>query len=123
MSNEAENPLAGISPADLMMAGLVGEKIENLLREVTATANALGTSVTSPQILSGVLAATWGAGERPMTREEFTSVYDYVERLQGIFTTALGGTHPYETVSSRITDVALDIPGSLAEFPEESIGG
>jgi hypothetical protein len=123
MSNEAGNPLEGVTAAELTMAGLVAEKIDNLLREITATASALGTSVTSPQLLSGILAATWSTTERPMTRDEFASIYDYVERLQGIFAQSFTFGHSHETVSSRITDVALDIPGSLGEFPEENIGG
>lgn len=125
---------------DIVVAQATGIKVEHLLREVTALASSLGTMVTAQQFLSALLTATWSAGERPLTRDEFAGVYDYVADLQAQWEKAQNGEGPEATADAetihqaaqrrdhwgaKIDDAAFGfgVPQSLREFPPEAIGG
>jgi hypothetical protein len=67
-----------MTPADFIVATNVAMRIEHMLKEVSMLADSFGSMVTVQQILTGVLTYGFEMTERPLSREEYLSVYEYV---------------------------------------------
>lgn len=123
MSSNEEAP----SPNAVALASLVGLKIQHLMIEAQALAQALGEPLEVSQIIAGVLAGEWYPGEAPLSREEFAGIYDRVESLVNEVA-QLAAVHfdNDNDVSDQIAGLALDIPDfapeTLSDFPPEQEG-
>lgn len=69
---------SSMTPADFIVATNVAMRIEHMLSELALLADSFGSQITVQQILTGILTYGFGMTERPLTREEYLSVYDYV---------------------------------------------
>lgn len=114
-----------ISPNAVALASLVGLKIQHLMIEAQALAQALGEPLEVSQIIAGVLAGEWYPGEAPLSREEFAGIYDRVESLVNEVA-QLAAVHFDNDVSDQIAGLALDIPDfaplTISDFPPEQEG-
>lgn len=68
--------------ADEFLAQYLSSEIQSLMSATAELAALIGTKVTLPQVLAGVLAHGQGSIDRPLTRDEFNHVFDVVETLR-----------------------------------------
>lgn len=80
-----EQPDRQATIADLVVGQNIAIRIANLVTESSALATSLGTYVTGPQLLAGLLATLWDASEKKITREEFAGVYDNVLKARAAY--------------------------------------
>lgn len=81
MSENPLGPVERIDPATLAMAQNIAMKVENMLSETYILAQTLSVQLTLSSILSSVLATGWTSTSRPITKDEWDQIYDYVEGL------------------------------------------
>lgn len=69
--------------ADEYVADILVDKAARMLRDMAIIADNAGTSLNLGQILGGILGVSIGMTDQPITREEFTRVYDVFEEQFG----------------------------------------
>lgn len=97
---------SSMTPADFIVATNVAMRIEHMLSELALLADSFGSQITVQQILTGILTYGFGMTERPLTREEYLSVYDYVLACHTAPEEASAGTGPEDTADAANSDEA-----------------
>jgi hypothetical protein len=100
-----------MTPADFIVATNVAMRIEHMLKEVSMLADSFGSMVTVQQILTGVLTYGFEMTERPLSREEYLSVYEYVMashagREEAGTPESSAGTGPEDTADAASSEEA-----------------
>lgn len=133
-----------LTPADYEVAGVLADQSETFIRYMAKVAHDAGTTINLAQIIGAILGVSINLTETPITREQFTNVYDVFERQFHEVTgfdygdgpeatadapdgTAAGALaeHWGEVVTSAAFDFGMEVHphDTLAEWEAELRGG